>query len=136
MSVPVPVFFPLCSRAVAVPQQVTSLALVSVAGGPSVPAYLHPALRYFHGRNISGHHSLEYSISKSGWDVYRESSIPGAAGVGTVGGRVYLVDLALDETGETSDSQPANLSLLHKRARRDIPGYVDEDSGRPKSRSR
>ena len=39
-------------RAVAIPQQVSSLALVSVAGGPSVPAHLHPALRYFHGRFI------------------------------------------------------------------------------------
>ena len=38
-------------RAVSVCQPVSSLALVSVAGGPSVPAHFHPALRYFHGQN-------------------------------------------------------------------------------------
>jgi hypothetical protein len=40
-----------------------------------------------------------------------------------VGGRVYLLDLALDETNETVDSQPASLTVINPAARRDIPGY-------------
>ncbi len=49
----------------------------------------------------------------------------GIAGLGTVGGRVYLVDLALDEANESTDVEPASLALLtHPAARRDIPGYV------------
>ena len=49
------------------------------AGGPAAPPYLHPALLYFHG----------------------------IAAVGLAEGRVLLVDLGLDEPGETSDSAPA-----------------------------
>jgi hypothetical protein len=42
-----------------------------------------------------------------------------------VGGRVYLVDLALDEANESTDVEPASLALLtNPAARRDIPGYV------------
>lgn len=90
-------------RAISVSQPVSSLALVSVAGGPSVPAHFHPALRYFHG----------------------------IVGVGTVGGRVLLVDLALDENSETTDSQPASLtSLAHPFTRRDFPGWRREVIGR------
>ena len=53
--------------------------MVTGAGGPAVPPYLHPALLYFHG----------------------------IAAVGLAEGRVLLVDLGLDELGETSDSAPA-----------------------------
>ena len=49
----------------------------------------------------------------------------GIAGVGSVGGRVYLVDLALDEAGESTDTEPATLALFtHPAPTRDIPGSV------------
>ncbi len=42
-----------------------------------------------------------------------------------MGGRVYLVDLALDEANESTDAEPASLALLtNPAARRDIPGYA------------
>ena len=36
-------------RCLSIPYPVTSLALVSEAGGPSCAGYLHPSLRYLHG---------------------------------------------------------------------------------------
>ena len=71
-------------RAISVPQKVTAIAVVASSGGPAVPAHLHPALLYFHG----------------------------IAAVGTAEGRLLLVDLATEETGETSDQAPATLSYI------------------------
>jgi hypothetical protein len=57
-------------------------------------------------------------------DISNPDYVAGIASVGTVGGRLYLVDLALDESSESSDSRPASLTLLQPAARRDIPGYT------------
>ena len=82
------------------------------AGGPAAPPYLHPALLYFHG----------------------------IAAVGLAEGRVLLVDLGLDEPGETSDSAPAGddrpLEIILTRVWFTGLCFLSGDSGRDVGRVR
>ena len=71
-------------RAIALPQRVGSVAVVAGYGGPAVPPYLNPALLYFHG----------------------------IVAVGLMEGRTLLLDLNMDETGESSDSAPAGVFFI------------------------
>ena len=77
------------TRCISLPHRVSSLALVSAAGGPSVPPFLHPALLYYHG----------------------------LAAVGVSEGRLLLLDLALDEAGESTDSSPAGVFFIRPGSR-------------------
>ena len=79
-------------RAVQVPHRVTSLAVVAAAGGPAVPPYLHPALLYYHG----------------------------CVAAGLAEGRLLLVDLALDDPAESTDSAPAGCFYIQPGSK-DLP---------------
>ena len=76
-------------RAVALPQRVGSLALISACGGPATPPYFHPALLYFHG----------------------------IVAVGMMEGRTLLLDLNMDESVESSDSNPAGVFFIGTQSR-------------------
>ena len=76
-------------RAVALPQRVGSLALISACGGPATPPYFHPALLYFHG----------------------------IVAVGMMEGRTLLLDLNMDESVESSDSNPAGVFFIGSQSR-------------------
>jgi len=76
-------------RAVALPQRVGSVALISACGGPATPPYFHPALLYFHG----------------------------IVAVGMMEGRTLLLDLNMDESVESSDSNPAGVFFIGSQSR-------------------
>ena len=81
-------------RFIALPQRVGSLALVCGCGGPATPAFLHSSLLYYHG----------------------------IVAVGLMEGKILLVDLNMDETVESRETNPAGLFFISSNSR-DLARY-------------